>query len=166
VDGKKSNLTEGGSRVPLIASWPGTTPAGSVCPDLVDFSDMLPTFAELAGAKLPADRTLDGHSFAPRLRGQAGEPRDWVYVHLGGNRYIRSDRWKLTGSGEFFDMSDAPFRQAPVAADAMSAEAKAERVRLQTALDKLISADGSAASQETKKERNRSGKARNKRARP
>ena len=91
VDGKKHDLTEGGSRVPLIANWPGVTPAGAVRKDLVDFSDMLPTFAELAGAKLPAEPKIDGHSFAPQLRGEKGQPREWAYVQLG-ERLLRPQR--------------------------------------------------------------------------
>ncbi len=51
--GAKGSMLEGGGRVPLIASWPGVTPAGKVSEDLVDASDFLPTFAELAGAELP-----------------------------------------------------------------------------------------------------------------
>ena len=65
VDGGKHKLTEGGSRVPLICSWPGTTPAGAVSRDLVDFSDFFATFAELGGARPPTGVTLDSHSFAP-----------------------------------------------------------------------------------------------------
>src|SRR5262249_11220478 len=52
VDGGKHTMLEGGSRVPLIVNWPGTTPAGVVLKDLVDFSDMLPTFVELGGGTL------------------------------------------------------------------------------------------------------------------
>src|SRR5262249_44437162 len=50
VDGHKHAMEEGGSRVPLIANWPGTTPAGVVSKNLTDFSDLLPTFAALGGA--------------------------------------------------------------------------------------------------------------------
>jgi arylsulfatase A-like enzyme len=144
VDGKKSNLTEGGSRVPLIANWPGTTPAGAVRQDLVDFTDLLPTLAELAGANLPVERTIDGRSFAPQLRGSPGRPREWVYVQLGNNCYIRSDRWKLTGGGELFDMRDAPFQQIPVPAGRADAAATAARAVLQAALDSLKSVDTGA----------------------
>jgi arylsulfatase A len=141
VDGKKATMLEGGSRVPLIANWPGTTPAGVVLKNLVDFSDMHPTFAELAGEKTATGLTLDGRSFAPQLRGEKGQPRDWAYVHLGDRRYVRSDRWKLTGDGEFFDMSEAPFRQIAVATDTRDAGALAERAKLQTALDHLRAQD-------------------------
>ncbi len=152
VDGKKHTMLEGGSRVPLIVNWPGTTPTGVVLKDLVDFSDMLPTFAELAGAKSAKGLTIDGHSFAPQLRGEKGQPREWAYVQLGNQRYVRSDRWKLTGDGELFDMQDAPFRQIPVAADTGDSGAKAARTTLQAALDGPLAQDlGSTAPVKKKK---------------
>lgn len=141
IDGKKSNLLEGGSRVPLIANWTGTTPSGKVVKDLVDFSDMLPTFVELAGGKVPTDRPLDGRSFAPQLRGETGQPREWAYVQLRDERYVRSDRWKLTGGGELFDMKDAPYQQVLVPADTKDESANAARAKLQAALDKLVDND-------------------------
>jgi arylsulfatase A len=52
INGHKGQLLEGGSRVPLIANWKGVTPEGKVVKDLVDFSDMYATFAEVAGAAL------------------------------------------------------------------------------------------------------------------
>ncbi|MCX6895006.1 MAG: sulfatase-like hydrolase/transferase [Verrucomicrobia bacterium] len=64
ISGMKATMLEGGSRVPLVVNWPGTTPAGKVSHDLTDFSDFFVTFAELGGAKLPEGVTLDGHSFA------------------------------------------------------------------------------------------------------
>ena len=137
MDGKKSQVNEGGSRVPLIANWPGTTPAGKVLPDLVDFSDMLPTFAELGGAKLPENRKIDGHSYAPQLRGEKGTPREWAYVQLNSNRYVRSAQWKLTGDGELFDMKDAPFQQTLVPKDSADEAAKAAREKLQPVLEDL-----------------------------
>jgi arylsulfatase A len=137
VDGKKNTMLEGGSRVPLIANWPAATPAGVVRKDLIDFSDLLPTFAELAGVKPSDGRAIDGHSFAPQLRGEQGQPREWAYVHLRDDRYVRSERWKLTGKGELFDMRDAPHRQIPVAADTKDADAQAARAQLQKALDHL-----------------------------
>jgi arylsulfatase A len=137
VDGHKSQVNEGGSRVPLIANWKGVTPAGRVSKDLVDFSDFYATFAEVAGAKLPAGVTLDSRSFAPQLRGEQGQPREWCYVQLGAKWYVRNDGWKLTESGELFDMSDAPFAQRLIAPDAESAEAKAARAQLQGVLGQL-----------------------------
>ncbi|MHC4647973.1 MAG: sulfatase/phosphatase domain-containing protein, partial [Planctomycetota bacterium] len=77
VIGGKGRLTDAGTKVPLIANWPGTTPVGKVCDDLIDFSDFMPTFAELAGATPPKDRVIDGVSFASQLMGKRGNPREW-----------------------------------------------------------------------------------------
>src|SRR5262249_55772306 len=82
ISGQKGTMLEGGSRVPMIVNWPGVTPAGAVSRDLLDFSDFFVTRADLGGAKLPAAVTLDGHSFAPQIKGQKGKPREWVYVEL------------------------------------------------------------------------------------
>jgi len=155
VDGHKSQVNEGGSRVPLIASCSGFVPAGSVSKDLVDFSDFYATFAELAGAKLPEAMTFDSHSFAPQLRGEKGTPREWVYVQLASKWYVRDARWKLTGDGKLFDMTDAPFVEKPATDDAA-------RKRLQAVLDQLSPATGqvkAAGKKQGKKERKRAKKA-------
>lgn len=138
IDGKKGDLTEGGSRVPLIVNWPGTTPAGGVKKDLIVLADMLPTFVELADGKLAEGITIDGRSFAPQIRGEMGTPRDWIYMHLHTKYYIRDPRWKLTGKGEFFDMKEAPFKEIAVSKDTADLAARAARERLQGELDKLL----------------------------
>ncbi|HUR56631.1 MAG TPA: sulfatase-like hydrolase/transferase [Opitutaceae bacterium] len=141
VDGKKGNMTEGGSRVPFITNWRGTTPAGVVRKDLIDFSDVLPTLCELAGVK-PADGLkIDGKSFAGALRGEPGVARETIYIQLNENRYVRSDRWKLNNAGELFDMKDAPYAELAVAKDTADPEAKAARVKLQAALDRVMADD-------------------------
>jgi arylsulfatase A len=142
IIGHKGELLEGGSRVPLIVNWPGKTPAGVVNNDLTDFSDFLPTIAEVAGAKLPDGLTIDGRSFAAQIRGDKGEPRDWAFVELGKNWYVRDARYKLTSSGELFDLKDAPFVETLMANPDASAESKAARQRLQGVLDKLNPAGG------------------------
>jgi len=147
IHGHKGSMLEGGSRVPLVAYWKGVTPEGKVLKDLVDFSDMYATFADLAGAGLPRNLTVDGQSFAPQLRGQAGKPREWVYVQLGNKWYVRSQEWKLTQSGALFDMKDAPFTEKPVSADTTDANARAGREKLQKVLDMLNPAAGKAEKQ-------------------
>ena len=142
VDGHKSQVNEGGSRVPLIANWKGTTPAGSVLKDLVGLNDFYATFAELGGAKLPEGVTFDSQSFAPQLRGEKGTPREWIYVQLGAKWYARSDSWKLTEQGELFDMKEAPFAQTLVPSNTQTTEAKTAREQLQAVLDKLNPAAG------------------------
>lgn len=142
LNGAKGSMLEGGSRVPYIASWPGVTPAGQVSKDIVSFADQLPTFAELAGAPLPEGVKIDGRSLAPQLRGQPGHPREWAYVQLGSNWYVREPGWKLNEQGELFDMSDAPFVEKAVAPAAETDAAKAARQRLSAALAELNPAGG------------------------
>ena len=73
IHGRKGQLLEGGSRVPLIANWQGTLSSGGTSNDLIDFSDLLPTFADLAGAKLPEGVKFDGRSLR-NSSGRKGEP--------------------------------------------------------------------------------------------
>ena len=142
INGHKGTLLEGGARVPLIASWKGVTPPGTVLKDLVDFSDLFPTFCDAAGAKLPAGVKFDGRSFVPQLRGAKGSPRDWIFVQLGAKWYVRNNGWKLNEAGELFDMGDAPFAEKLVTTEAQSDAAKAARKELQAALDELNPAAG------------------------
>ena len=135
-------MLEGGARVPLIVSWPGVTPAGRVSAELIDSTDFLPTFAELAAATLPANTIIDGQSFAPQLRGEKGQPREWVFIELARMWYAREAGWKLNQSGELFDMTDAPFTERRVAADTSDSAALAARYRLQRVLDQLNPAGG------------------------
>jgi len=137
VKGGKAMHTNAGTHVPLIASWPGTTPKGSVCDDLIDFSDFMPTFAELANATLPADRVIDGRSFLPQLKGQPGSPRSWVYTEFEGLGWIRDKDWKLYTDGRFFDMKADPEEERPLEGEALEGRAAAERATLQAALKDL-----------------------------
>ncbi|MFM6174169.1 MAG: sulfatase-like hydrolase/transferase [Sphaerospermopsis kisseleviana] len=164
IDGNKGSMMEGGSLVPMIANWPGTTPAGKVSADLIDFSDFYPTFASLAGAKLPEGVTIDGQSFAPQLLGQPGQPRDWAFVQLARMWYVRNAGWKLNEKGELYDLSDAPFVQTLVPADTTDPAAVAARKQLQAALDKLNPAggildDGDGTGRHANKEKKKKDKA-------
>jgi arylsulfatase A len=140
--GAKGSMLEGGGLVPMIVNWPGTTPAGKVVTNVVDSTDFLPTFAELAGAKLPENKIIDGHSIAPQLRGEKSTPREWIYNQLAKMWYVREAGYKLNQAGELFEMNDAPFTEKLVAADTKDAAAIAARIRLQTALDQLNPAGG------------------------
>ncbi|MEN8185297.1 MAG: sulfatase-like hydrolase/transferase, partial [Myxococcota bacterium] len=105
VRGGKGRLSEPGTLVPLFASWPGQIQPGTVCTDLVDLSDFLPTLAAVARAEIPDDLKLDGRSFLPQLLGRPGDPRDWVYlsnwVYPNGPFQVaaRGRRFKLHGDG-------------------------------------------------------------------
>ena len=142
INGWKGSMLEGGSRVPFIASWPGVTPAGKVLNDIVSFADPYATFAELAGVKPPEGFKTDGQSFTAQLRGEQGTPRAWAYVQLGAHWFVREPGFKLDETGQLFDMSDAPFVEKPVPADADTDQSKAARQRLAAALAELNPAGG------------------------
>lgn len=115
--GYKRDLTEGGIRVPFIACWPGTAPAGKISSEVIAFQDLLPTFAELAGAK--PRQGLDGISIVEALRGKTlTTPRLYLYWDYGHNRgrydqAVRLGNWKgiRLGQGnplELYDLANDP----------------------------------------------------------
>lgn len=135
--GAKGSMQEGGSLEPLIVYWPKVTPVGKVSNDLISSTDFLPTFAEIAGIKLPKDKVLDGQSFNAQLHGQIGSPRSSVFVQLANNYFVRSADWKLNQSGELFDMAKAPFEEILVPSDTQNIVAITARKNLQQELDRL-----------------------------
>lgn len=58
--GAKGTLFEGGLRQPMIVNWPGRVPGGRTDATPVLGIDLVPTFAGLARARLPASQVLDG----------------------------------------------------------------------------------------------------------
>lgn len=96
--GMKRDMTEGGVREPFIARWPGHIPAGSVSDHISGFQDLMPTAADLAGAKAPP--ACDGLSFLPTLLGHATEQKEhpylfWNFMEQGGKRSVLQWPWKL-----------------------------------------------------------------------
>ena len=75
--GVKRDLYEGGIRVPMIVRWPGTVPAGRTSTHPWAHWDMLPTFVDLAGGKVPGD--IDGMSMARALRGESQPTHPYFY---------------------------------------------------------------------------------------
>lgn len=106
VRGGKGTPTVNGTHVPLIVRAPGIVPAGKVSAGLFDFTDVLPTLAELADAPLPAG-PLDGISQVPVLAGRAPSVRDSIFIHYAPRwmfdpaRFVFDSRWKLYGDGRF-----------------------------------------------------------------
>jgi arylsulfatase A len=142
IEGEKGSMKEGGGLVPFFATWPGVTPAGKVNANVSDASDLLPTFAEIAGAPMPTGRVIDGRSLVSQLKGDAKSPRTWAFCQLSNNYYVREAGWKLDQSGTLYDMKDAPFKEVTVAADTKDEAAVAARARLAAALTGLNPAAG------------------------
>lgn len=95
--GWKMSAWDGGSKVPFIARWPKKIKAGRSSDELLSTLDLLPTFAKLAGAKLPSDRTLDGHDAEAFLLGKIEtSPREDYFYYSGSLLTgVRVDEWKL-----------------------------------------------------------------------
>lgn len=90
----KGTVTELGARVPAIFVGPGIK-HGVTSGAVADLTDIMPTLAEISGAKLPTDRPMDGFSFLPVLNGRQAKHRDWIYSHLDDGRILRNERWLL-----------------------------------------------------------------------
>lgn len=107
--GMKGDAWESGHRMPFIVRWPGRVKPGTVSDQTICFTDLLATFADVCGAKLPAGAGPDSFSFLPVLEGR--QPTDKpirgpIVMRAGSSpaMMIRSGNWKLInqlGSGGF-----------------------------------------------------------------
>jgi arylsulfatase A len=107
--GMKADAWEAGHRMPFIARWPKRVKAGTQSGQLVCFTDLMATFADLLGAKLPADAGPDSFSFLPALTSNPPSLtpiRTQIAMRPGSAALMtfRSGDWKLItglGSGGF-----------------------------------------------------------------
>lgn len=97
VVGGKGTMTDEGTRVPMIASWPaGIKQSGRVVDDLVEFCDVMPTLCEVAGAELPANYPGDGSSIVPVLKNNSSvRQKDWIYIWYRGQVIVRNRQYSL-----------------------------------------------------------------------
>jgi len=146
VCGGKGLTVDRGTHVPLICSWPGTIPSGAVTTDLIDASDFLPTILEAAEITPPDDYFIDGRSFLPQLKGETGNPRDWIFFHfepMSGRvhryaRFIRDHRWKLYDDGRLFDLNADPEEEAAFDPADDDGERSEARSRLAPVFEQMI----------------------------
>jgi len=119
--GRKGTPYQGGSRVPCFWRWPGMLGQGVDVDALTAHVDFYPTLAALAGAKLPADRPLDGRSLAPLLADpRAPWPDRLLFTHVGRweqgqadaakftNCAVRNGRFRLVNNQELYDVQADP----------------------------------------------------------
>ena len=138
--GGKGDMTNAGTHVPFIASFPGKAPRGKVCDDLIDFSDFFVTIAEATGAALPSVQ-IDGVSFLPQLMNQQGPVRDYTYCFHHPNKknypdqfpleiFVRDKRWKLYHDARLFDLLNDPLEEYPIPIKQQNEKQKAAREKL------------------------------------
>ena len=92
----KGTMFDGGCRESTLMWWPGVVPANSVCSTPAMTIDILPSVAELVGAKLP-DHPIDGKSIVPLIKGESEQsPHEAYYFYYGKQlQAVRSGKWKL-----------------------------------------------------------------------
>ncbi len=101
--GAKGSMYEGGLRVPAIFRWPKRIPAGRCSNVVASTIDLLPTFANIAGAIIPEDRIIEGKDIYPLLSSEIEKSLHEYFHYFGGCRpddpanykAIRNERWKL-----------------------------------------------------------------------
>jgi arylsulfatase A-like enzyme len=121
MKGSKNSPHEGGTHVPSFWRWPATLPAGTDVDRLAAHIDLLPTFAELAGAKLPDSLVPDGRSLVPLLENPQAEWSDrYIFVHQGrwprggaedakyANCAVRNQQFRLVNNSELYNVKADP----------------------------------------------------------
>ncbi|NWK54636.1 sulfatase-like hydrolase/transferase [Verrucomicrobiaceae bacterium N1E253] len=154
VKGGKTKTTENGINAPFIVNCPGRVPKGKTTDALIDFADLLPTFAELAGTQPSSKFQCDGVSFAKLLLGQADDsPRTWI-LGMGGrnearltadgvqnkyrfrDRVVRNKRYKL-----YFNLERKPVKLVDLKTDPGEQTNLIERPELQPVIKELQSVE-------------------------
>lgn len=115
--GYKSDIWEGGHRVPFLVRWPGKVKANSRSDQVICLSDLLATGADLLQVKLPDTAGEDSVSLLPALLGTDRKPlHEAIVNHSSPGRFaIRKDNWKLElcpGSGGWGQPGDGAAVQA------------------------------------------------------
>ncbi len=123
--GNKGSIFEGGIRVPLVVRWPAKIhsqshlKAGTNSDMVVDVTDWLPTFCDLAGTTTPLG--IDGVSIAPTLLSDGHQRQREFIIHeagrgqsiiRGNKKLIRTKR-----SVELYDLANDPSESTNIADD-------------------------------------------------
>jgi arylsulfatase A len=110
--GHKADLYEGGHHIPFLARWPGRIPAGSRSDRVICLVDLMATFAQIIGAKLPANAGEDSASMLdawqpPLPNAPPPATREAIVHHsVNGSFAIRQKNWKLLLTGDSGGWSD------------------------------------------------------------
>jgi len=110
--GYKSDIWDGGHRVPFLLRWPDHVKADTRCAQLICHTDLMATCAEILGVKLPDNAGEDSVSILPALLGRETAPLHDAVVHhsISGRFGVRQGNWKLelcAGSGGWGKPGDA-----------------------------------------------------------
>lgn len=166
VAGGKGTMTDAGTRVPMIASWPaGITQPGRVVDDLVEFCDVMPTLCEVTGAALPASYPGDGSSIVPVFQDNASaRKKDWIYIWYRGQVMVRNKQYSLLAKTDGNDARltryNGPFDGETLEDSTLSETERAIKEQFEATLARLaktrlsrVSEDGRAQVKKPRKDR-------------
>jgi arylsulfatase A len=157
IKGGKGGMTDMGTHVPLVVSWHGHTPHGTVCSDLINFPDFYQTLVDLntMEPRLTAAKNYDGRSFLPQLTGKTGSPRSWAFCHYQPywnkqpGQFARTQSYKLYRDGRFYNVPQDLREQTEIALDSAPAKGEADRKMLAALLETSPPAPTGKGSRET-----------------
>ena len=156
VVGAKGTMTDAGTRVPLIASWPaGMKKPGRVVDDLVEFCDIMPTLCEATGASLPPKYPGDGSSILPVLQGKSNaRKKDWIYIWYRGQVIVRNKQYSLlaktNGSDAALTRYKGAFDGEKLVDSALSDQERTIKQQFETTLAQLAKTRLTGVSKETR----------------
>lgn len=151
IAGGKGTTTTYGTHVPLIAYWPGKIMPGRVSESLIDFTDFLPTMANISNTQMPMDYgILDGHSFYSSLTGINVTQRDFIFDHYfidtlynrKPSRWVQDTKYKLYNSGYFhapgfYNLQSDILETNPIPDEQLTSAELLTRQNFQQVLDSL-----------------------------
>ena len=99
LNGFKGSVLEGGHRVPALAYWPGTVPAGGDSHETVLTMDLFPTLSALAGSEIRSDIKPDGTNLLPHILEGKPLPRRTLFWRFKMESAVRRGPWKYYRNG-------------------------------------------------------------------
>lgn len=127
INGGKTETSRHGTNIPFIAFAPGQINPNKINRNtLIDFTDLMPTMAEIAETFVPVSYgTTDGVSFYDNMMNVSGTDRDWVFCHWDNNsvdlvkpeRFVNNTTYKLYETKNFerfYNIQKDIFESAPL----------------------------------------------------
>ena len=135
LKGGKGTMTEAGTRVPLLAWWPGTIKPG-VSDEFFCLVDVLPTISSLADIKL--GRQVDGMDLSHNLLSTEGKDREHVLINYKKGFFVRDARFRLHEDGSLYDIPVTSDKERYGQSKVADGDFSKDRKRLQATLKRFM----------------------------